>query len=138
MEACYAEIRRLGGEVLAVSFSPPERVATFLKMQPLPFPALADPTLTAYHDFELGRTSWSGLLGPRIVGRFATMMLRGWLPRKPAAEDDIYQLGGDFVLDRNRRLTFAHRSADPTDRPALADLLRAVRAAVGPVPSTVA
>ena len=35
----------------------------------------------------------------------------------------------DFVLDSDGRLVFAHRSAEPTDRPTVERLLRAVREA---------
>lgn len=130
MEQHYQEIRGLGGEVIAVSFSKPERVAAFLKPHPLPFPALADPERVAYRSFELGRTTWRDVLGMRVLGRFTAMMLRGWLPQKPQTGDDIFQLGGDFVLDADLRLRYAYRSADPTDRPTPADLLRAMRACI--------
>ena len=43
----------------------------------------------------------------------------------------MLQLGGDFVLDGAGRLTHAWRSAKPTDRPAVADLLAAGRQAAG-------
>jgi hypothetical protein len=41
--------------------------------------------------------------------------------------EDVLQLGGDFILDREGRLAYAYRSADPTDRPAVEVLLRAVQ-----------
>jgi hypothetical protein len=40
--------------------------------------------------------------------------------------DDIYQSGGDFLIDRNGNILFAHRSQDPADRPAVAQLLQAL------------
>lgn len=42
------------------------------------------------------------------------------------AGDDIYQAGGDFLLDRDGHIPFAHRSQDPADRPAPAKLLAAI------------
>lgn len=129
MEQQYATIRQLGGEVLAVSFSKPERVAAFLQPHPLPFPTVSDPELEAYRTFTLGRTSWQSLLGLGVMARFAGMLWRGWLPRKPSAGDDLWQLGGDFVLDRERRLVFAYRSSEPTDRPAPEVLIEAMRRA---------
>jgi hypothetical protein len=38
----------------------------------------------------------------------------------PYAGEDVLQLGGDFILDRHRRVVFAYSSANPTDRPAMA------------------
>ena len=129
MQKRYDEIRGLNGEVLAVSFAGPERVAAYLARYPLPFPVFADPGLEAYRAFALGRTSWLRLLNPVVILKYVGLMFRGWRPGKPAAQEDLMQLGGDFVLDGRRRLVYAYRSADPTDRPPVEDLVNAVRAA---------
>lgn len=128
MEKVYPDIRASGGEVLAISFSAPERVAAVLRMKPLPFPALCDPTFAAYHAFGLGRTRWLHIVRPSVLLRFGRMMVGGWLPGPPRKGDDVLQLGGDFVLDRQRRIAYAYRSAEPTDRPPPQALLAAVRA----------
>jgi hypothetical protein len=109
----HGEVLALGAEVLV----------------PLPFPAAADPSRQAYRAFGLERTSWRALLRPGILLGYLGLMLRGWRPRKPYPGEDVLQLGGDFVLDSEGRLLYAYRSADPTDRPAAADLLRALRTA---------
>jgi len=124
----YDPIKALDGEVLVVSFTPPAKVAAYLARCPLPFPAVSDPDLAAYRAFGIGRTSWKSMLKPVVLWRFLKMMVRGWLPRKPGADEDLLQLGGDFVLDRQRRVVYAHPSRDPTDRPTNAELLDAVRA----------
>lgn len=130
MRQRYEDIRALGGEVLAVSFAPPERVAAYATRYPLPFPVLADPELQGYRAFELGRTSWGRMLNPLVILKYVGLMFRGWLPDKPAGKDDLLQLGGDFVLDGRRRLVYAYRSANPTDRPPAMALVEAVREAV--------
>jgi peroxiredoxin len=126
----YGEIKALGGDVLVVSFAPPAKVASYLARGSLPFPVVSDPTLAAYRAFALGRTSWLAVVKPAVLWRFLKMMVRGWLPRKPSKDEDLLQLGGDFVLDRDRRIVYAHPSREPTDRPSNATLLGAVRAAV--------
>ena len=40
--------------------------------------------------------------------------------------DDIYQSGGDFLIDGGGNILFAHRSQNPADRPAVARLLMAI------------
>lgn len=45
--------------------------------------------------------------------------------------DDYYQAGGDFLLDRRGHILFAHRSREPSDRPAVSKLLEAVDRAKG-------
>lgn len=129
MQQHYEEIRQLGGEVLAISFAPPERVAAYVARYPLPFPVLADPQREGYRAFALGRTSWLRMLNPLVILRYFALMVRGWKPWKPDQGDDLLQLGGDFVLDRQRRLVFAHPSNEPTDRPSMQEVLAAVRTA---------
>jgi hypothetical protein len=127
----HAEFEQLGGQVLAISFTPAAKAAAFLEKHPLPFPVLCDPERQAYRAFELGRTSWGLILRPRIIGRFFLALLRGRRPIKPNEGDDLMQLGGDFVLDGQRRLVYAHRSGDVTDRPSVEVLVEAVRKAAG-------
>jgi peroxiredoxin len=121
--------RRLGAEVLVVSQARPERVAAFLREQPLPFPVAADPDRVAYRAFGLERTSWAAVLRPGVVLRYLRFLFRGWRPRPVGPGEDVLQLGGDFVLDGQGRLAYAYRSAEPTDRPTLEALLQAVRQA---------
>ncbi len=127
MRGRYDELRHLGAEVLAVSFTRPERVAAYLERHPLPFPALCDPERTAYRDFGLGQTSWREMLRPGVLAGYLRLVLRGWIPEKSGPGEDVLQLGGDFVLDGRRRLVYAYRSKGPADRPPADDLVRAVR-----------
>ena len=124
----YDDVRRLGGEVLVVSFTEPRRVAAYLERYPLPFPVVADPARAAYQRLGLGRTSWAAFFRGGVLGRYLRLIFRGWLPWSSAG-DDVLQLGGDFVLDGRGRLVYAYRSAEPTDRPPAGDLLRALQAA---------
>ena len=131
MRDVYDPIRALGGEVLAVSFSPPARVAAYLARHPLPFPVVSDPDRWAYRAFALGRTSWLSFFRPAVLGRYLRLMFGGWMPWQAEQGTDLLQLGGDFVLDAGRHIILAHRSAEPTDRPAARQLLEAVRRAAG-------
>ncbi len=129
MQAVYDEIRRLGGDVLVVSFTPPARVAAYLKAHPQPFSIVSDPDLAAYRAFHLSATTFAGFLRPGVLVRYLGWIVRGWRPEAGEAGEDWRQLGGDFVLDAAGRFRFAHASADAADRPPAAALLAAVRAA---------
>lgn len=122
------EIRGLGGDVLVITLVPPTLLAPYLQRRAWPVLVLADPSLNAYRAFALGRTPWWTFLRPLVVARYLWHLLRGWRPEKPSGEEDLLQLGGDFVLDRNRRIVFAYRSKEPTDRPGVRELIDAVRA----------
>jgi hypothetical protein len=91
-------------------------------------PVLCDPNREAYRAFQLGRTSWLRMLNPLVLGRYLLILLRGRLPLRPQEGDDLMQLGGDFVLNANRRLVYAYCSANATDRPQVDELVRAVAA----------
>jgi peroxiredoxin len=122
----YEDFRRLGVEVLVVTQARPEMLAVFLGEQPLPFPAIADPERAAYRPFGLERTSWAAIVHPGVILRYLRLVLGGWLPRQTRGDEDVLQLGGDFLLDEEGRLVYAYRSRTPTDRPSVEELLEAV------------
>jgi peroxiredoxin len=123
----YPEIQRFGAELYAVSFAPASKAAVYLAMNPVEFPVLADPMREAYRALELGHTSWLTILRPRVLGRYLKMVWKGGKLRRPMEGDDMLQLGGDFVLDAERRLVYAYRSADPADRPPPEQLMKALQ-----------
>jgi peroxiredoxin len=124
---CYGEIRALGGEVVAVSFTPPQRVAAYLQAHALPFPVVSDPERAAYHAFSLERTSWASFLRLTVIAHYLKLIFLGWLPRAAQKGEDVLQLGGDFVIDAAGRLAYAYRSQVSTDRPPARALVEAVR-----------
>ena len=115
-------IGELGAEVLLVSFEPPERVAAFVDDVPFDWPVLIDEPRAAYRAYGLSRGSIARVwLSPRTLAFYGRQLLRGRFPRRPAT--DSLQLGGDFVIDREGIVRFAHASREPADRPAVASLL---------------
>lgn len=126
MQQIHGQVRDLGGDILVVSFAPPELVALFEKENKYPFPVVSDPDRSGYQAFGLRRASVPSLFRPGVVFRFVRLILRGFLPKKPAAKTDILQLGGDFVLNPEGVVTYAHPSAEPTDRPSKEELVDAL------------
>lgn len=126
MAGILPEIRRRGAGVLVVSFSPPDRIRPFLEKYPQPFPVVSDPGFEAYRAFSLGRTRWTSFFRPAIVWHYLKLIFRGWKPTKTGENDDLLQLGGDFLLDAAGMVVLAHPSRDATDRPSPATLLAAL------------
>jgi hypothetical protein len=114
------DIRRLGATVLIVTPSKPDS----LRGVTMPFEVLCDPERVAYRYFGLERGGLSMFLSRRVLVRYLRMIVSGLWPHRPEPGEDVYQLGGDFVLSADRRLLFAHRSHDPADRPRVEDLIR--------------
>jgi peroxiredoxin len=128
VQAKLDEFRRLGAEVIVVSFAQPDRLTQYLAARPWPFQVLADPSRSAYRAFGLGSATWTQLLKPRVIAKYLGLILRGRMPHM--AHEDVHQLGGDFVFDRGGRVVFEYRSRDPADRPSISELLDAVRQAL--------
>lgn len=122
MQKIDAELRQLGVKVLAISFESPARVAAFLAESPQPFPVLSDESLSVYRVFGLTKASFASMFHPAVIGRYLLHIARGWLPKRSGGAD-VLQLGGDFIIDASGVVRYAHRSADPTDRPSAAELL---------------
>jgi hypothetical protein len=125
----YGAIRAAGGEVIAVNQSRPEDLAAHLRLAPRPFPVVCDPGRDVYRYFGLGRGGWGMFFTPRVLARYLGLIVRRGRPRAAVRGEDVLQLGGDFIVDRGRRLVYAHRSADPADRPAAEELVERIRAA---------
>lgn len=112
-----------------MSFASPAKAKAFLDRHSQPFPVVSDPSRTAYKMFELPKTSWRRIFSPPFLAKYLALMFRGWMPGSNEGED-VLQLGGDFVLNGDRRLIFAHPSVDPIDRPPAESLVQALRACV--------
>ena len=103
--------------------SRPDVLARYLESRPSPIPIFADPERKVYAALGLGRTSWSRLLRPGVVWRYLGLVVRGAKVRRVPEGEDALQTGGDFLIDRQGTILWAYRSADPTDRPSVGELL---------------
>ena len=115
MQERLPEFENLGAEIVVITFVTPVRLARHLGSGRWPIRMLVDPVRKAYQAFGLERATWSQLLRPRAMVVYLKLMLRGRMPRRP--QEDIHQLGGDFILDGNGRIVYEYRIQDPADRP---------------------
>ena len=108
-----------------ISFAQPDRLRRYQEEKRWPFPVFADPDRTAYHAFDLGRLPWRRLLAPHVLRTYWRLWRKG--QRLDAyGGDDIFQAGGDLLIDKEGRIQFAHRSHDPADRPSIEMIRHAV------------
>jgi len=117
------EIRRAGADVLVVTQSRPEAVSA----ASLPLPTVCDPDRAAYRYFGLDRGRWTMFFHWSVLSRYLGLIFTGWRPYRGEAGEDMLQLGGDFILSADRHLLYAHRSNDPADRPAAAELANQIQ-----------
>jgi hypothetical protein len=126
VDAARDRLAAAGCCVLVVCQAKPDVLTRYLSRQSWHVPVVCDPDRAAYVAFGLERTGWLTFFRPRVLWGYFRGMVRGYRVKRPHAGEDVLQLGGDFVLDRNRRVAYAHPSADPADRPAIAKILKTI------------
>ncbi len=126
MRQQYPNIQGVGGEVIAVSFEPSERVTQLADLMQLPFPVLSDPERTTYDAYGLGSGSWRRIFSAGTVWAYLKHFAAGrkYDQKYGHKSSDWKQLGGDFIVDANGSVTFEHRSTTPDDRPQASHLVR--------------
>jgi len=109
--------------VLVAYDEPSLLAAKMLHDVALPFPLLLDHTKVAYEAWGMGRTGLRGaMLSPSLNWRYLKLLLRG--ERFLGFAPDMLQLGGDFIVDPEGLLTFAHRMRNNGDRATTEALFR--------------
>ena len=125
MRAFKDQFDRRGVAIVIVSFAEPGKLTPYIADHNWPFTILADPDRKAYAAFALKRLSWWRVFSPAMFKLYFKLVGKG-LQRRDYGKEDVYQSGGDFVLDREGNILFAHRSEDPGDRPQVGNLLMAI------------
>lgn len=125
MQSLKSEFDRRSIAIAVVSFAQPERLVRYQEHYNWPFTMLADPDRIAYREFALNRLSWFRVFSPATLKLYWKLLRQG-MKRAAYGKDDIYQSGGDFLLDPEGRILFAHRSQDPSDRPSASRLLQVI------------
>jgi len=110
------EVERLGAAVLLVAYDEPSLLAAkMLHDVDLPYPLLLDPEKETYARWGMGRVGLTGaMLSPSLNWRYLKLLLKGH--RFLGVAPDMFQLGGDFVVDTQGALVFAHRMTNNGDR----------------------
>ena len=121
------EIKELGFNVVVVSFAPMDRLSGYIERLKLPFPVFSDESRKLYQAFELRRGSFFQVWNLRALKRYKELLSKGRKLQKPAEEDDLYQLGGDFLLGKSGAIIYRYPSRGPEDRPSAEVILNAVR-----------
>ena len=123
------EAAELGALVVLVAYDRPGLIGTkMMRGLEVPYTIVFDPEREAYRSWGMGRTGLMGaMLSPELNWRYLKLLLRG--ERFLGFAPDMFQLGGDFVLDRSHRLRFAHRMRNNGDRATVARLFEELRRA---------
>ncbi len=99
--------------------------AKVLRDLPLPYPLLLDESRASYARWGMGRTNLFGaMLSPSLNWRYFRLLLAG--ERFLGFAPDMFQLGGDFVVDPRGIVAFGYRMRNNGDRATVTTLLEAL------------
>lgn len=123
------EIREAGGEVLLIAFDDLSILqAKMLSEIDLPYPLLLDKDRETYAAWGMGRTNvFDAMLSPGLNWRYLKLLAKG--ERFLGFAPDMFQLGGDFVIDREGVMKFAYRMKNNGDRATTERLVGELRSA---------
>ncbi|XP_067337428.1 selenoprotein L isoform X2 [Channa argus] len=117
-------------QVLVVSFGSLEGAQLWLEQTGCSFEMLLDPQRKIYKSFGLG-SSYAKVMKFVCLLQYSEYgAVDRDFPDIPfRLLEDIYQMGGDFLLDEAGKVVFSHPSKTPLDSPTVTGILQAVDAA---------
>lgn len=114
------EFKQLDMQIVTISFVGEPFASAWLQETQSPFLFLLDEGRSVYQAYGLTR-SVRGSWGPRNLWYYAKAVANG--RETYGKRGDPNQLGGDFIVDAQGVVRYAHPSREPTDRPSVMKLL---------------
>ena len=122
MQKNFNKLEKFGVQAIVISFSSRWLFEAFAKDYAHPnFIFLRDPDLKAYKAFGLKKAKLSEMLNPGVALKYFSLILKGEKIKKTS--EDVYQLGGNFILDPDGSVIYSHPSKHPNDRPSIQELI---------------
>ena len=122
----YDKIKEVEGQVLIVLQSDPMGLADQLEPDSLPFDIICDPEQSLYKEFQIkAAESKAGMVSPETVAKIGKATMAGF--KHGTYEGNELQLPAVFIMDRERKVSFAHYGTAAGDVPnpdKMAELLK--------------
>ena len=116
LAASYSRIRETGGQVLVVLQSDREGLKKQLKADSLPFELICDPEQRLYERFQIcPAASKEEMMGANTMAKIELARAGGF--EHGAYEGNELQLPAVFIMDQERKLTYAHYGISVDDVP---------------------
>ena len=115
----------LNVQVKIVGFDDEAMAKTYVEQTQLKWPLLLDTERVLYSAYGMERGSLWSVSNPVAVARYVGLILCGHKPGKPGS--DVFQMGGDVLIDPQGIVRMHHACSDPHDRPSPDGILGLVR-----------
>jgi len=116
------ELRRRDVRVAVVTFEHDVFARQYVAETGLDWPLLIDAGRELYQGYGMLQASWWDVWGGATWLAYLNELRQGRRPQKPTS-DDVYQRGGDVLIDPAGIVRLHHVGAGPADRPSLERLL---------------
>jgi len=115
-------------ELVLLTFTTADLLDEYQERRELSVPILIDGNRDAYAAYGLGRGSIGRVWGWATLRRYVQILRRSdrGMADLASATEDTRQLGGDFVIAPDGRLTWGYWSEGPADRPFVHEVLDAL------------
>lgn len=114
-------------KIAVVTFEAGFLARAYVEDTSLTWPLLVDETRRTYEDYGMIAASAWNVWGPKTWWAYLKEIRRG--ERIKPSEGDIYQCGGNVLVDPGGTVRLHHIGTGPSDRPTVEELLERIDAA---------
>jgi hypothetical protein len=118
------EFNRLGVKIVVVTFANDFMARSYVDDTRLAWPLLIDENRDVYRNYGMLSASFWDIWGPKTWLAYARELLKG--NHLVKSEDDIYQRGGDVLMDPEGIVRLHHIGTGPADRPTPESIIRSI------------
>jgi hypothetical protein len=118
------EFRRRNASIVIVTFENDFFARSYVEETSLSWPLLIDESRETYAGYGMLKASFLDIWGPRSWRAYMQEALKGRLPK--SSHGDIFQRGGDVLIDPDGIVRLHHVGAGPADRPDVAGILQLI------------
>jgi alkyl hydroperoxide reductase subunit AhpC len=120
------ELNRLNLKVVVVTFENDFLAHCYVEDTALTWPILIDATREVYKGYGMLTASFWDIWGFKTWRVYFRELLKGNKPKK--SDGDIYQRGGDVLIDPAGVVQLHHIGEGPADRPSVENILKVIDA----------
>jgi len=120
------ELNRLNVNVVVVTFENDFLARCYIEDTALTWPILIDSTRELYKGYGMLAASFWDIWGIKTWRVYFRELLKGNKPKK--SDGDIYQRGGDVIVDPDGIVRLHHIGNGPADRPSVEQILKVITA----------
>ena len=125
MRAHEGELRKHHLQVIVVTFEDEISARSYAEASSLPWPLLIDSNRDLFLNYGMASASLLDIWGPKTWWAYAKELIKGRKLNK--SESDIYQRGGDVLIDPAGVIRFHHIAKGPADRPSADMILKKIK-----------